>query len=170
MIQPLISAAEIEKLVANIASEINAFYQGRSIYAVSVLSGSFMFCADLIRKLSSDVDVNFITASSYHAAKSTGIVNLDMSKLYVQSFDREILIIEDIIDTGLTLHVLINKLKEKGAKSIKVASLLYKKSKDLKVNIDFKGIEIGDHFVVGYGLDFNGKYRALPYIGILDAT
>lgn len=168
MIQPLISTAEIEKIVKNIAAEINAFYQGRDIYMISVLNGSFVFCADLIRKLNSEVEVTFITASSYHSTKSSGIVNLDLSKLYVQSLDRDILIVEDIIDTGLTLRVLTDRLKEKGAKSIKVASLLYKKGKNPKVDIDFKGIEIEDQFVVGYGLDFNGKYRSLPYIGVLN--
>jgi hypoxanthine phosphoribosyltransferase len=166
MIRPFITAAQIEEAVTDLANRINAFYQGNDIYAIAVLNGSFIFCADLIRKLNSEIDINFISASSYHATKSTGRVDLDISQLYARSFERDILIIEDIIDTGLTLRVLINALKERGAKSIKIAALLCK-GKDAKIDVDFKGIEIEDKFVVGYGLDFNGKYRGLPYIGIL---
>jgi hypoxanthine phosphoribosyltransferase len=136
---------------------------------VSILKGAVVFLADLMRHIDIPLTVDFMAVSSYRSTKSSGIVRLIMD-LRESPETQNILIVEDIIDTGLTMKYLCENLKTRKLKSLKVCSFLYKPSRqqvgpDLK--IDYLGFEIPDKFVVGYGMDYNEKYRNLPCVGVL---
>jgi hypoxanthine phosphoribosyltransferase len=161
-----ISAADIAKKVTELGEQINRDYQNQEIVLVCILNGSFIFCADLIRKLNVNVQVEFISVSSYHGAVSTGDIQfrLDVKQSLV---GKNIIIVEDIVDTGLTLSFLLDHLKTKKPKSLKLCSLLLKRARlKTEVKVDYLGFDIEDKFVIGYGLDFDGRYRELPYIGV----
>ena len=166
-IEPYISREEISKRIKELGSEISKDYGDEQIVVIGVLNGSFLFCADLIREISSPVLVEFMGASSYgDAFESSG--NLDITLDLKRSIEgKNVLIVEDIVDTGLTLTALIENLKLRSPKSLKVCSLLHKPAKTVhQVNIDYLAFEIEDKFVVGYGLDLLGLCRELPFIGV----
>lgn len=169
-IEILISSKEIKNRIDIIGKEITSAYEGKSPVLVSILKGSFVFLADLSRAINLPISIDFIEISSYTDDKSSGIVKL--SKDLSNSIEnKDIIIVEDIIDTGLSMSYLLDNLNTRGPASISVCSLLYKPSKTIKkIKIDFLGFEIEDKFVIGYGLDFNQKYRNLPYIGILNRS
>ncbi len=159
-----ISALDIEKRVVEIASQINADYQGQSLLVIGVLKGSFIFLADLIRKLSLPMTVEFLSVASYSGTKTTGQVRINLDVAH-DIAGKDVLLVEDIIDTGLTIDTLLELLKAKGARSIRICTLLSKPKKHkLKQAIDYVGFAIEDEFVIGYGLDLDGAYRELPYI------
>jgi len=167
----LFSAAEIKDRVEALASEIAAKISG-DILIVSLLRGSFMFTADLVRELYAigvHPQIDFMTLSSYgQATKSSGevVVGRDITD---DVAGRTILVVDDILETGRTLSFAVNLLKERGASEIKLAVLLEKPGKlEVDTKADFVGFSIPDKFVVGYGLDYANHYRELPFIGYLD--
>lgn len=163
-----ISEERLQKRIAELASEISRDYNGEEVVVLAVLNGAFLFCSDLIRKIDSPVDLQFITASSYgNAFESSGKVDLKVDGIVRSLEGRHVLIVEDIVDTGRTLSKLKLVLEEHRPKSLKLASLLHKPSHTLiPITIDYLGFEIEDVFVIGYGLDYLGKYRELPFVGL----
>ena len=160
----LISEKKIADKVAEMGKQISEDYQGKEILMVVLLRGSFIFAADLIRKITSDVVVDFMVVSSYHGEESTGEVRI-IKDLSQNINGREVLIVEDIVDTGLTLTNIIGLLSSRRPNSMKVCTLLSKPSRrEKEVDMTYCGFEIEDKFVVGYGLDVNQKYRQLPDI------
>lgn len=159
---------QIVGLADSIAERINADYEGESLTAVVVLKGSLVFAADLIRRINADVRVDFMQASSYGVGtESSGVIKIKKD-LESDISGENVLIIEDIVDSGRTLSLLKKELADRGAKSVKIAALLSKPARRVvDVEIEYIGAEIPDEFVVGYGLDFAERYRNLPYIGIL---
>ncbi len=164
----LFSEAQIRSRCEELGAEIQASYEGRLIHCICILKGAFPFTADLVRQISSHVVVDFIAVSSYGAStKTSGTVRI-VKDLQKDLMGLDTLIIEDIVDTGLTLNFLLGHLRSHKPRSLKVASLLSKPSqRKVEVPIDFCGFEVPDEFVVGYGLDFDQRYRNLPYIGVL---
>ncbi|SEN63679.1 hypoxanthine phosphoribosyltransferase [Lihuaxuella thermophila] len=164
----LISEAEIAEKVTELGQMISRDYKDLNPLCICVLKGAVPFMADLIRKMEIPVEVDFMAVSSYGSStKSSGVVRI-LKDLEASVEGRHVLVVEDIIDSGLTLSYLIAMLKGRKAASVKVATLLDKPARrtvDLKP--DYCGFEIPDEFVVGYGLDYAEKYRNLPYIGVL---
>jgi hypoxanthine phosphoribosyltransferase len=166
----LISEAEIKQRITSLAAEIEDDYpKGEEIHLVAVLKGGFMFMADLVRAMSERVSMDFMAVSSYgKGTTSSGQVRV-LKDLDSNLEGRHIIVVEDIVDTGLTLHYLQDLLKARAPKSMKTACLLSKPSRrKVDVQVDYIGFTIEDHFVVGYGLDYAEKYRNLPYIAILE--
>ena len=166
----LISEAEIKQRITSLAAEIERDYpNGDEIHLVAVLKGGFMFMADLVRAMSDRVSMDFMAVSSYgKGTTSSGQVRV-LKDLDSNLEGRHIIVVEDIVDTGLTLHYLQDLLKARAPKSMKTACLLSKPSRrQVEVKVDYIGFTIEDHFVVGYGLDYAEKYRNLPYIAILE--
>lgn len=165
-ISVLFSEEQLSGRINELAKSIAVEHSGEEVVLVCVLKGAFLFAADLSRAIPSPVAVDFITASSYQGTKSSGEVKIS-SGLPIDYNGKNVIIVEDIVDTGLTVKKLTEEFQSLNAKSIKIASLLSKKaSRKHEVKIDYCGFEIDDHFVVGYGLDYNQKYRDLPFIGI----
>lgn len=159
---------ELDTMIRRVATEINNDFVGDELIAVIILKGSMMFAADLIRCLTMNIKMDFMQASSYGSGTtSSGVINIKKD-LDTDIKDKNVLIIEDIVDSGNTLSLLKKNLSERGAKSVKLVSLLSKPSRrQVEVEIDYLGAEIPDEFVVGYGLDMDEKYRQMDYIGIL---
>lgn len=168
-IDVFISKAEIDTRVKELADKINHDYQNQEIVLVCVLNGSFIFCADLVRHIKVPVQIEFVSISSYEGTESTGEVSfrLDVKQSLV---GKNVILVEDIVDTGLTISFLLKHMKLKNLKSLKLCSLLLKKARlKVEVPVDYLGFDIEDKFVIGYGLDFDGLYRELPYIGVYGA-
>lgn len=168
-----ISAEQLETEITKLADKINKDYTGQEIVLICVLKGSFMFFADLTRKLEVDLRTHFVTASSYGSGTvSSGKVIstiCSLKKEYIQG--KNVIIVEDIVDTGHTYHKLMDGINELEPKSLKFATLLFKPARlEREVNLDYICFEIEDKFIVGYGLDYNDRYRQLPYIGIMKDT
>lgn len=164
----MISEEEIQKIVKGLGEKISADYAGKEILLAVILKGSLIFAADLMRYITVPVKLDFMQASSYGSGmQSSGIINIKKD-LENDAAGKHILIIEDIIDSGNTLAKLKHVLKDRGPASVKICSLLSKPSRrEMEVEVEYIGRDIPDEFVVGYGLDFDEKYRNLPYIGIL---
>jgi hypoxanthine phosphoribosyltransferase len=161
-----ISKEQIEKRVRELGEQITRDYAGQNITVVPLLSGAFMFVADLLRAMDLPVDVQFMAVSSYEGTQSTGEVKIKYD-LKRPVFGKHVLLIEDIVDTGTTLKTVLEIMRTRQPASLKLASLLYKPARNLHpVDIDYLGFEIEDKFVIGYGLDYDGLYRELPYIGV----
>ncbi|MDR1195751.1 MAG: hypoxanthine phosphoribosyltransferase [Endomicrobium sp.] len=157
----------IRARVREIASQITRDYENKNTLMIAVLKGSFVFCADLVRHLNFLFAFDFISLSSYEGTGAKGKIKV-ISNLKEDPEGRDVIIIEDIADTGHTLDFLHKELAAKNPKSVKTCVLLDKKCARVKnVPIDYSGFEIGNDFAVGYGLDYNGFFRGLPYIGIL---
>ena len=166
--ETLFSARKIQRKIKQLGTQITKDYQGQPVTLVCVLKGGFIFAADLARRIKLPVKIDFIGMKSYDGTDSTGSVQIthDLSFPVKNS---NVLIIEDIIDTGLTSSYLLNLLSVREPKSIKLCSLLHKPSKTVKdVKIDYLGFTIEDLFVVGYGLDYNQECRNLPDIQVLN--
>lgn len=164
----LISAEEIEKKVKELAAAITRDYKDKPPVLVGVLNGAFVFLADLIRHLEIPCTVDFVSWSSYGKDTSSSGVFRIMKDLETNVESRHVLIVEDIIDTGLTLHYLLDNIRARKPASVKVVALLDKPSRRrIEAKADYLGFQIPDAFVVGYGLDFAQRYRSLPYIAIL---
>ena len=166
----LISSEEITLRVRQLGNEISRDYQGITPIFVCILKGAYPFLADLTRCISVEHEVDFMAVSSYDGGtQSTGVVKIEKD-LKSNITDRDIILVEDIIDTGLTIAHLIELLGTRNPRSIRVASLLDKKPARLnEVPLDYVGFEIPEEFVIGYGLDYDEKYRNLPFIGIMKA-
>lgn len=168
-IKILISRDEIAKAVARLASEIKRDYQGKQPLLIGVLKGSFMFTADLIRQLDLPLELDFIRLSSYgDARESSGKVRM-VQGLKTPIKGRDILVIEDIVDTGITTSFLLDYLRKKKPASLKLCALTDKPSRHrVPVSIDYLGFTVPDKFIVGYGIDFDEKFRYLPHIYALE--
>lgn len=161
----LYSAQQIEQRVVEIGKQIDADYKDEPLVVVGVLKGSFLFMADLVRAIKKPLRCDFLRVSSYEHDKSTGVVRMDFD--LTQSIEGDnVLLIEDIVDSGRTLSFLKKHLETKRPKSLKVCSMLYKNiGVDNRHLVDYVGFTIPNHYVIGYGLDSEGLYRSLPYIG-----
>ena len=168
----LISENEIHNRILEFADRINKDYEGEELTLICVLKGGVMFMCDLARRLNLSVRLDFMSVSSYGSeTKSSGVVKI--IKDLDDSIDgKNVLVVEDIIDSGNTLSYLIDILKKRGPKSIKLCTLLDKPSRREKkdVFVDYVCFEIEDRFVVGYGLDYDQRYRNLPYIGVMELS
>jgi len=165
----LISCDEIAKAVSRLAREIERDYQDRQPLLIGVLKGSFMFMADLIRQLDLPLDLDFVRLSSYDAAReSSGKVEV-VHETKTPVKDRDVLVVEDIVDTGITISFLLDYLKSKQPASLKVCTLTDKPSRRrIQVPIDYRGFTVSNKFIVGYGLDCDQKFRNLPDIYTLE--
>lgn len=164
----LLSAEDLSSRIAEIGAKITEDYAGKEILMIGVLRGAVIFMADLARTIKVPVAIDFMAVSSYGAAmNSSGVVRI-MKDLDENIEGKHILVVEDIIDSGLTLNYLLDNLKSRKPASIKLCTLLNKpERRKVKVTIDYNGFDVPDYFVVGYGLDYAEKYRNLPFIGIL---
>ena len=167
----LVSEEELDKITSRLAAEIDRDYSGdgKRLLLVCILKGSLVFMGDLMKKLTIPVEIDCMKVSSYGAGTmTTGSINIYLDLIRPDIEQCDILIIEDIIDSGTTLSYLTKYLLGKGAKSVKTCTLLDKPSRrKVDYTPDYCGLEIPDEFVVGYGLDYAERYRALPYVGIL---
>ena len=168
-IRTLLDAKTIAARVREMGEQIARDYEGKELTALVVLKGSFVFAADLLRSIDLPMRVEFIGLRSYGSRTSTsGVVEITLDVKYPLT-GHDVLVIEDIVDTGLTLDYLRTNLSTRLPASIKLASLLHKPSRSIKeVPIDYLGFTVPDEFVVGYGLDYDGIYRNVPYIGVLE--
>ena len=164
----LIPENQIQKKVEQLGEQISRDYQGKELFCIGVLRGAIIFLADLARFIKVPMIIDFISISSYGiSTESSGVVRI-LKDLDENIENKDVLIVEDIIDTGLTLDYLLRMLKSRKPASLKVCTLLNKKErKKIDVPIDYCGFDIPDKFVVGYGLDYNGLYRNIPYILVL---
>lgn len=165
----LISEEEIKEKVKEIGAKISEDYKGREPLMLSVLSGSFMFASDLMRAITIPVGISFIYASSYgEGTQSLGKVDIKTGKGGLDVEGRDIIVVEDIVDTGRTLSAVKEYLIANGAKSVEICSFLDKPSRRLfPLEVKYMCFDIPNEFVVGYGLDYAYKYRQLPYVGVL---
>lgn len=163
----LISADQIQARVAELGEELATYYRGRKPLCVGVLNGAVIFMADLVRAMPIAIDFEFMAVSSYGMATETSGVVRILKDLATDITDREVLIVEDIIDSGLTVQYLQRILEERSPADIKVVTLLRKDvPRQADVSVDWVGFDIPDEFVVGYGLDYAGQFRNLPYVGV----
>ncbi len=164
----LISEEEIQQKCKDMGAQLTEEYQDRFPLAIGVLKGATPFMADLLKRVETHLEMDFMDVSSYHGGmESSGEVKI-VKDLDTKVEGRDILIIEDIIDSGLTLSYLVDLFKYRGAKTIKIVTLLDKPTgRSANIKADTIGFEVPDEFVVGYGLDYEEKYRNLPYIGVL---
>ncbi|MGL5440624.1 MAG: hypoxanthine phosphoribosyltransferase [Filifactoraceae bacterium] len=165
----LFSEDKIKKRIEELAKEIEDDFKGEDIFVIGVLKGSFVFVSDLIRKFKSNIELDFMSLSSYGmSTTSSGVVKITKD-LDLSINGKNVLVVEDIIDTGLTMDYLSQYLVNKGCKKVKICTLLDKPSKrKSKVAADYVGFSIDDLFVVGYGIDCKEMYRNLPYIGYVE--
>lgn len=162
----LLSEEAIRERVAALGKQITRDYAGRSLVVVGVLKGSFIFFADLVRAIDLPLSVDFIGISSYQGTQSTGVVQIT-SDLTRPIEGVDVLLVEDIVDTGLTMKYLLENLGTRRPASVRICALLEKPARArVKVPIAYKGFVIDDVFVVGYGLDWDGKLRNLPFVGV----
>lgn len=167
-IKELISKEKIEKKIEELAGEISKDYEGKNIELIVVLKGATIFAVELAMKLKPNVRFDFIEISSYSGTESTGILKVN-KELKTDIENKDVLIVEDIIDTGRTLKYLKEYVLSKNPKSLKICTLVSKPSRRIvDVPIDYNGFEIEDKFIVGYGLDIDEDYRNLPYIGYIE--
>ena len=167
----LISEAEIENRVAELAEQISSDYAGTDgLVLIGILKGAFIFLSDLSRRLTIPRTIEFIAVSSYGTGSKSGAVRLVMDvRGNIEGSD--VLVVEDIVDTGNTLNYLIGIIESHGPASIRTATLLHKAHRaEVDVNVDYVGFDIGDEWVVGYGLDYAEENRTLPYIGTVTPT
>ncbi len=165
-----ISEEDIAIRVQTLGNAITKDFANEELVVICVLKGAFVFCSDLIKKINLPLRIEFLSASSYgDGTVSSGVLKMQMD-VSCSLEGRNVLLVEDIVDTGLTISEIVKHIENHNPKSVRVASLLYKPEK-LKhsVTIDYLAFEIEDRFVVGYGLDYAGRFRELPYLGVLNA-
>lgn len=167
----LITEDEIQQVVTDMGSKISKDFKGQDLLVIGVLKGAFTFMSDLIQSIDLPLEIDFMSVSSYgQGTTSTGEVRI-LKDLDASVEGRNILIVEDIIDTGITLSYLKKLLESRGAKKVAIASLLTKpERRERHVDVDYIGFEVEDKFVVGYGIDYAQKYRNLPFIGYLKSN
>ncbi len=168
-IEVLVTKEDVEERISEMADEINRAYAGKSLHLVCVLKGGAFFMCELAKHLNMPVSLDFMSVSSYGSAtKSSGVVKI-VKDLDEPIKDKDVLVVEDIVDSGRTLSYLMEMLRDRGPKSLHLCTLLDKPERRVvEVNVDYTGFQIPDKFVVGYGLDYNQHYRNLPYIGVVE--
>lgn len=164
----LISREEIERKIDEVAEQISQDYADKDLLLVGILKGSVVFLADLMRRLSIHAQIDFMSVSSYGSGtKSSGVVKI-IKDLDIDLHNKDLLIVEDILDSGKTLHYITKMLSDRGTASIRIATLLDKpERRKAPLTPDYCCFNVPDEFVVGYGLDYDEQYRNLPYIGVL---
>ena len=163
----LLSQEEIAQICKRLGQEISRDYTGKKLLLVSVLKGAIVFMADIMRNITCECEIDFMAVSSYSGAKTTGVVKFKKD-LDINPDGCDILLVEDILDSGITLAYLKEVLLQRNAASIKICTFLDKPAnRKADIKADYVGAVIPDEFVVGYGLDYNEKYRNLPYVGVL---
>ncbi|MDQ3619714.1 MAG: hypoxanthine phosphoribosyltransferase [Actinomycetota bacterium] len=164
----LITAEEIQDKIRELAKQVTEEYRGKDVLLVGVLKGAFVFMSDLAREIQLPIEFDFMAVSSYGSStKSSGVVRI-LKDLDYEITGRHVLLVEDIIDSGLTISYLLRYLEARGPASLEICSLFWKKGEQaVPLDVRFPGFEIPSVFVVGYGLDFAERYRNLPYIGVL---
>ena len=162
----LISEEEIDDRTKQLGKEISEYYKGQDLVVVGLLKGSVPFMAELVKRIDIDIELDFMDVSSYAGKKSTEVkVNKDIA---CSVADRKVLIVEYIVDTGKTLKVVKEMFYTKGAEEVKIVTLLDKpEGRLVEIEVDWSGFKIPNEFVIGYGLDYNQKYRNLPYVGVI---
>ncbi len=166
--KPYLSSTDLDLAIKKIAEQINQDYKDKNPLFIAILNGSFIFASDLFKKISIPAEISFIKLASYKGTKSTGNVVTAIG-LETDLYERHVVVLEDIIDTGKTLSEFLPQLKHQQPKSLKICTLLHKKeATKYPVNIDYLGFEIPNLFVVGYGLDYNGFGRNLDQIMQID--
>ena len=164
----LISESEIKKRVKVLANKINEDYKGKNPIFIGILNGCYVFMADLLREIELDVEVDFVKIRSYEGDSSTGTIKF-RKDISADINGRYIIIVEDIIDSVFTINFLVNRLRNSGPKSVAVATALFKNEvAKLDFDVDYVGFEIPPEFVVGYGLDYNEKYRHLKDVMVME--
>ena len=168
-IKVLISEEEVDARIRELGEKISKEYEGKQIHLICVLKGGVFFMCELAKRITVPVSLDFMQVSSYgDATESSGIVRIKKD-LDDTMENKEVIIVEDIIDSGRTLHYLIPVLKQRNPKSIRLCALLNKPDRrEVEVQIDYLGFDIPDEFVIGYGLDYAQKYRNLPFIGVVE--
>ena len=168
MVEILIREAEIHARVAEMGKQIEADYHGRPVTIVAILTGSLILLADLIRQIEIPLRVALLQASSYKGATTTASTLVINESFAPDVAGRDVLLLDDILDTGHTLGTLVRRMSDRGASSVRTAVLLRKIGRqEVAIEPDYCGFVIPDKFVVGYGLDFDDDYRHLPYVGVL---
>ena len=168
-IDVMIDEAAVDRRIRELGEQISRDYAGKTVHLICILKGSVYFTCELAKRITVPVVMDFMQCSSYGAAtKSSGVVKLSKD-LDMAITDRDVIIIEDIIDSGRTLSHLKNLLGQRGPASLKICTLLDKPDRRVtEVEVDYTGFQIEDKFVVGYGLDYDQRYRNLPYIGVIE--
>ena len=168
ILRVLYSEEELEAKCAELGAQISKDYEGKNLLLVSVLKGAVVFMTDLMRHITVPCPIDFMVVSSYgNGVKTSGVVKI-VKDLDADLAGKDLLIVEDILDTGMTLHYLKQLLQDRNPNSIRIATLLDKpERRRAAVRADYVGYQVPDEFVVGYGLDYDEKYRNLPYVGIL---
>lgn len=164
----LLTEEVIKEKIKELGAKISREYKDRNLLVVGILKGSVVFTADLIKNINIPCELDFMAVSSYgNSSETSGIVRI-LKDLDTNIDDKDIIIVEDIVDSGVTLDYLQRYLKARNAKSIKIAALLSKPARrKTEINVEYLGFEVPDEFIVGYGLDYAEKYRNLPFIGVL---
>lgn len=168
-INVLLSEEEVNKRIREMGEQISKDYEGKQIHMICVLKGGTFFMCELAKRIEVPVSLDFMSVSSYGGdTKSSGVVRI-VKDLDESLKDKDVLVVEDIVDSGRTLSYLLDMLRDRGPKSLKLCTLLDKPDRRVvDVHVDYTGFQIPDEFVVGYGLDYDQKYRNLPYIGMVE--
>ncbi|MCQ2742710.1 MAG: hypoxanthine phosphoribosyltransferase [Bacilli bacterium] len=166
----LFTNEQLTEKIREVGQKISKDYEGQELLVVGILAGSIIFMSHLLENLDVECKIDFIKCKSYDGENSTGSITIQKD-LSMDPRGKNILLVEDIVDTGLTVSFMVQSLLARGAKSVKVASLLDKPARrEYKVDVDYSCFECPDKFIVGFGLDYNQYYRNLPYIGVLNAA
>ncbi len=164
--KPLYTVNQIQDRVKELADQVSRDFKGKELVVISILKGAFMFTSDLVRHIKVPLTMDFIIASSYLKTDSTGDITIH-SDIRENIMDKDVLLVEDIIDSGVTLNYIRERLLQRRPSSLKICGLLNKRARrEVDVPIDYVGFEIPDVFIVGYGLDYDNKYRNLPYLAV----
>lgn len=168
-VRVLLTEEEVDKRIQEIGEQITRDYQGRQVHLVCVLKGGSFFMCELAKRITVPVSLDFMSVSSYGSdTKSSGVVKI-VKDLDESLKDKDVIVVEDIVDSGRTLSYLLEMLRDRGPKSLRLCTLLDKPERRVTdVKVDYTGFEIPDEFVVGYGLDYDQRYRNLPYIGVVE--
>ena len=168
-VRVLLKEEDVDRRIQEIGDQISRDYEGKQVHLICVLKGGSFFMCELAKRITVPVSLDFMSVSSYGSAtKSSGVVKI-VKDLDEPLKDKDVLVVEDIVDSGRTLSYLMEMLKDRGPKSLRLCTLLDKPDRRVvDVNVDYTGFQIPDEFVVGYGLDYDQKYRNLPYIGVVE--
>lgn len=168
-VRVMLSEEEVDKRIQEIGEQISRDYEGKQVHLVCVLKGGSFFMCELAKRISVPVSLDFMSVSSYGSeTKSSGVVRI-VKDLDEPLKDMDVLVVEDIVDSGRTLSYLLEMLKDRGPRSLRLCTLLDKPDRRVvNVKVDYTGFQIPDEFVVGYGLDYDQRYRNLPYIGVVE--